>query len=107
MLELILMVFFCGKLREILSAKHRSAIGYQIALVGLWLLVEPVLLGLICVVLFFALGNEAEQLILFAYVFALFGALATSLIVCLAAVAALPNDSKPAYRWEPTAAPGS
>lgn len=101
MLELILMAVFCGKLRELLQAKGRSAFGYQLALVGLWMFVEPVLLTLLCAAMIFTLGSAGEQLVLFAYVAAIFGALTSSLIVFAAAMAAPPS------RLPPTAARGS
>lgn len=94
MLELVLMAVLCGKLREILSAKHRSAIGYQIAMVGLWVFVHPVWLGLLCAGLIFVAGGEGEQLVLFAYVFSLFSVVACSLVVLLAAVSVRPRLSQ-------------
>lgn len=100
MLELILMAVFCGKLREVLGAKHRSPLVYQIALVGLWLFVQPVWLGITCAALFFVLGSDADQLVLFAYAASLFGAVGSSLVVFVAAAAAPP-------RGPATAAPGT
>lgn len=100
MLELILMAVFCGKLREVLDAKHRSPLGYQIALVGLWLLIQPAWLGLLCTSMFFVLGNDAQQLILFAYGASVLGGVASSLVVFLFAAAVSPKP-------EATAPPGS
>ena len=92
MLELILMAVFCGKLREILNAKHRRALGFQIALIGLWLIVQPVWLGLLCATLFFVLGNDARDLVLFAYGASVLGGVASSLMVMLFASAAPPRQ---------------
>lgn len=100
MLELILMTIFCGKLREVLDAKHRSALGYQIALVGLWLIIQPIWLGVLCASMFFVLGNDAEYLILFAYGASVMGGVASSLFVFAVATIA------PA-RAGATARPGS
>lgn len=94
MLELILMAVLCGKLREMLHAKQRAAFGYQIALVALWLFVEPVFLGVLCATLFFSLGDSAEYLVLFAYAAAILCALASSLIVFFAAAVAQPCSPK-------------
>lgn len=91
MLELILMIVLCGKLREVLSAKHRSAVGYQIALVGLWLIVQPVWLGVMCATLLFVLGNDGHNLILFAYGASVVGGVASSLVVFLVATVAPPG----------------
>jgi hypothetical protein len=100
MLELILMIIFCGKLREVLDAKHRSPLGYQLALVGLWLFVQPFWLGLLCVSLFSLLGSTAEHLILFAYGASVLAGVASSLFVFAVATVA---PARPAA----TAAPGN
>lgn len=93
MLELVLMIVFCGKLREVLGEKRRSPIPYQIALVGLWMFVQPVWLGIVCAALFFTLGSAAENLILFAYGASLIGATSSALVVFLVATLTPPARS--------------